>query len=183
MIFLGVTSGEKKDILARVDIDRCQSAEILSGRLSSPIGGCSFTVCFCFVGLVGAFGAGFGFKCGEAAPFAADLAVGGFSGPGARPVIGRDVNAFAGLGPMFGFFHRAIVAAQSGHRLPGLHPMAYLLPWRHLAPMQIPDNFSNGAVAAGDAVRGNEMEEPLFGDPRWVDERLQALHKEPEGEG
>ena len=49
--------------------------------------------------------------------------------------------------------------------------------------MQIPDNFSNGAVAAGDAVRGNEMEEPLSGDPRWVDERLQALHKEPEGEG
>ena len=45
MIFLGVTSGEKKDILARVDIDRRQSAEILSGRLSSPIGGCSFTVC------------------------------------------------------------------------------------------------------------------------------------------
>jgi len=48
--------------------------------------------------------------------------------------------------------------------------------------MQIPDNFSNGAVAAGDAVRRNETEEPLFGDPRWVDERLQALHKEPEGE-
>ena len=48
--------------------------------------------------------------------------------------------------------------------------------------MQIPDNFSNGAVAAGDAVRGNEMEEPLFGDPRWVDERLQALHNEPERE-
>ena len=48
--------------------------------------------------------------------------------------------------------------------------------------MQIPDNFSNGAVAAGDAVRRIETEEPLFGDPRWVDERLQALHEEPEGE-
>ena len=48
--------------------------------------------------------------------------------------------------------------------------------------MQIPDNFSNGAVAAGDAVRGNETEEPLFGDPCWIDERLQALHGEPERE-
>jgi hypothetical protein len=61
-------------------------------------------------------------------------------------------------------------------------------PWRVfsrgviLPPTQIPDNFSNDAVAAGDADRGNEMEEPLFGDSRWVDERLQALHKEPEGE-
>ena len=141
MIFLGVTSGEKKDILARVDIDRRQSAEILSGRLSSPIGGCSFTVCFCFVGLVGAFGAGFGFKRGEVAPFAADFALGGFSGPSARPVIGRDVNPLAGLGPMFGFFHRAIVAARGGCRLPGLHPMARLLPWRHLAPDANPRQF------------------------------------------
>lgn len=48
--------------------------------------------------------------------------------------------------------------------------------------MQIPDNFGNGAVAAGDAVRGNETEEPLFGDPRWIDERLQALHGESERE-
>ena len=48
--------------------------------------------------------------------------------------------------------------------------------------MQIPDNFSDGAVAAADVIRGNEMEEPLFGDPRWVDERLQALQKESEGE-
>ena len=61
-------------------------------------------------------------------------------------------------------------------------------PWRVfsrgviLPPTQIPDNFSNDAVAAGDADRGNETEEPLFGDSRWVDERLQALHKEPEGE-
>lgn len=48
--------------------------------------------------------------------------------------------------------------------------------------MQIPDNFGNGAVAAGDAVRGNETEEPLFGDPRWIDERLQALRGESERE-
>jgi len=48
--------------------------------------------------------------------------------------------------------------------------------------MQIPDNFSNGAVAARDAVLGNETEESLSGDPSWVDERLQARHGEPEGE-
>ena len=48
--------------------------------------------------------------------------------------------------------------------------------------MQIPDNFSNGALAARDAVLGNETEESLSGDPSWVDERLQARHEEPEGE-
>jgi len=31
-----------------------------------------------------------------------------------------------------------------------------------LPPMQIPDNFSNGAVAARDADRGNETEEWLL---------------------
>lgn len=41
-------------------------------------------------------------------------------------------------------------------------------PWRTfsrgaiLPSMQIPDNFSNGAVAARDAVRGSETEESLF---------------------
>jgi hypothetical protein len=41
-------------------------------------------------------------------------------------------------------------------------------PWRVfsrgviLPPMQIPENFSNGAVAAGDADRGNKTEESLF---------------------
>jgi len=61
-------------------------------------------------------------------------------------------------------------------------------PWRTfsrgfiLPSMQIPDNFGNGVGAASDAVRGNETEEPLFGDPCWIDERLQALHGEPERE-
>ena len=60
--------------------------------------------------------------------------------------------------------------------------MAHLLPWRHLALDANPANFSNGAVAARDAVLGNETEESLSGDPSWVDERLQARHEEPEGE-
>ena len=34
-----------------------------------------------------------------------------------------------------------------------------------LPSMQIPDNFSNGALAARDAVLGNETEESLSGDP------------------
>ena len=61
-------------------------------------------------------------------------------------------------------------------------------PWRDpargviLLLMQIPENFGNGVGAAGDAVHGNETEEPLFGDPCWIDERLQALHGEPERE-
>ena len=44
-------------------------------------------------------------------------------------------------------------------------------PWRTfsrasiLPSMQIPDNFSNGALAARDAVLGNETEESLSGDP------------------
>jgi hypothetical protein len=60
--------------------------------------------------------------------------------------------------------------------------MAGRVPRRHPAADANPDNFGNGVGAAGDAVRGSEMEEPLFGDPRWIDERLQALHGEQDRE-
>ena len=119
---------------------------------------------------------------GEIAAFAADFAVGGFSGPSACAVIGRDVNTFVGLGPVFWFFHQLMVA----HAM--LAGCRVFTPWRDpargviLPLMQIPENFGNGVGAAGDAVRGNETEEPLFGDPCWIDERLQALHGEPERE-
>lgn len=131
---------------------------------------------------MGAFGAGFGFECGEVAAFAADFAVGGFAGPSACAVFGRDVNTFVGLGPVFWFFHRLMVA----HAV--LAGCRVFTPWRAgsrgviLPLMQIPDNFGNGVGAAGDAVRGSETEEPLFGDPRWIDERLQALHGEQDRE-
>lgn len=137
---------------------------------------------FCGAGLVDAFRYGVLLGGGEITAFAADFAVGGFSGPSACAVIGRDVNTFVGLGPVLWFFHRLIVASDP------LAGCRVFTPWRAgfrdgiLMPMQVPDNFGNGAGAVGDAVRGSETEEPLFGDPRWVDERLQALHPEPEGE-
>lgn len=168
--------------MARFDIDRCQSAEMLSCRLSPAIVGQDFAVCFRFGGLVNAFRFGVLLGGGEIAAFAADFAVGGFAGPSACAVFGRDVNTFVGLGPVFWFFHQLMVA----HAM--LAGCRVFTPWRAgslsvIFPlMQIPDNFGNSAVAAGDAVRGNETEEPLFGDPRWVDERLQALRGESERE-
>ena len=104
----------------------------MTRRLSSPVSGGHFTVCFCFVGSVGALR-----PCRHT-----------------RPDTGCLV-----LTPWRTFSRGAI-----------------------LPSLQIPDNFSNGAVAARDAVLGNETEESLSGDPSWVDERLQARHEEPEGE-
>jgi len=100
----------------------------------------------------------------------------------ARAFFGRDTDAFAGLGPALWFFHRLIVAHDPvlGRRV--------FTPWQAgsagaiLLVMQIPKNVGKGAGAARDAVRGGETEEALFGDSRWVDDRLQALHAEPERE-
>jgi len=41
--------------------------------------------------------------------------------------------------------------------------------------MNFPNDQHEGAGAADGAARGNEMEEALFGDERWIEERLRAL--------
>jgi hypothetical protein len=41
--------------------------------------------------------------------------------------------------------------------------------------MKFPDDQSHGAEATEHAVRGNNEPAPLFGDERWIEERLQAL--------
>ena len=41
--------------------------------------------------------------------------------------------------------------------------------------MKFPDDQTHGAEANDGAVRGNIEPEPLFGDERWIEERLQAL--------
>jgi hypothetical protein len=41
--------------------------------------------------------------------------------------------------------------------------------------MKFPDDQTPGAEANDGAVRGKTETEPLFGDERWIDERLQAL--------
>ena len=41
--------------------------------------------------------------------------------------------------------------------------------------MQSPDFSSEGAGAMNDAAGGPGTDEPLFGDARWIEERLEAL--------
>lgn len=129
-----------------------------------------------------AFALGVGFERGEVAAFTADFALGGFSGPGAGAILGREVNTLLGWGPVRRFFHRVIVVhdAIGGCRV--------FTPWRADCPsgilslMQMNENLSSGPGAGTEVIRRNEPEEPLFGDPRWIDERMQALHAESEEE-
>lgn len=49
--------------------------------------------------------------------------------------------------------------------------------------MKFPGNrTNNGAGAADGAARGNKPKQPLFGDRRWVQERLRALRALTAGE-
>ena len=41
--------------------------------------------------------------------------------------------------------------------------------------MKLPDDQTHGADGNDGAVRRHTELEPLFGDERWIDERLQAL--------
>ncbi len=41
--------------------------------------------------------------------------------------------------------------------------------------MKFPDDQTPGAEANDGSVRGKTETEPLFGDERWINERLQAL--------
>jgi hypothetical protein len=49
--------------------------------------------------------------------------------------------------------------------------------WRadHVVVMQSPEFSSEGAGAMNDAAGGHGTDEPLFGDARWIEERLEAL--------
>lgn len=56
--------------------------------------------------------------------------------------------------------------------------MAGMLPRMHCTvPMKFPDTPEtlNGAGAVNNAARGKKVKKPLFGDRRWVQERLRAL--------
>ena len=41
--------------------------------------------------------------------------------------------------------------------------------------MKFPNEQTHGADATEQAVRGNNEADPLFGDERWIEERLQVL--------
>jgi hypothetical protein len=41
--------------------------------------------------------------------------------------------------------------------------------------MKFPDDQTHGADGKDGAVRGKTETEPLFGDERWIEERLQVL--------
>lgn len=45
----------------------------------------------------------------------------------------------------------------------------------HAVAMQSPDFSNEGAGAMNDLAGGNGTDEPLFGDARWIEERLEAL--------
>jgi hypothetical protein len=61
-------------------------------------------------------------------------------------------------------------------RKSGFHPMARKIrETDHAVVMQSPDFSSEGAGAMNDGAGGNGMDEPLFGDARWIEERLEAL--------
>jgi len=42
-------------------------------------------------------------------------------------------------------------------------------------PMKLPDDQTHGAEANEGLARANPEPEPLFGDERWIEERLRAL--------
>jgi hypothetical protein len=44
-----------------------------------------------------------------------------------------------------------------------------------VAVRKLPDDQAHGADGNDGAVRRKPEEEPLFGDKRWIEERLQAL--------
>lgn len=64
---------------------------------------------------------------------------------------------------------------------PGLHPMAAEeRQTDHVAVMQSPDFMNDGAGPMNDGPGGNGTDEPLFGDARWIAERLEALQTREE---
>lgn len=70
---------------------------------------------------------------------------------------------------------------RGGRGQTGLHPMAGGAADRQgVLAMKLPDDQTYGADANECAVRGNSETEPLFGDERWVDERLRALQACPD---
>jgi hypothetical protein len=59
--------------------------------------------------------------------------------------------------------------------------MGVFAPWRDrphahiLPPMKFPDHQPEVAAFNGRTSRPRPSREPLFGDPRWIEERLRAL--------
>ena len=153
----------------------CAGAKIISDIRVNPRLSVAGLVCLCLAGLVGVFGFGVAFDGGHVATFAADFAVGGFAGPGAGAIFAGNVRAHAGLGPVFGFFHEVRMAcvragSMGVFALWRARPGADILP-----PMKFPEQQRDVAVANGRAPRPQLSREPLFGDPRWIEERLRAL--------
>jgi hypothetical protein len=48
-------------------------------------------------------------------------------------------------------------------------------PTNDVVVMQSPDFMNDGAGPMNDGAGGNGTDEPLFGDARWIEERLEAL--------
>ena len=121
-------------------------------------------------------GVGGAFESGGVAAFGADFAIDGFAGPGAGAVFAGDLRAGGRLGPMLRFFHRITLGRRAVLERRGLHPMETRKRGGQLAvAMKLPNDQHEGAGAKNGAARGNEMEEALFGDERWIEERLRAL--------
>lgn len=132
--------------------------------------------CFCLGGLVGALGFGRALHSGLMTTLGTDFAVDGLAGRGAGTVIARDMDAVGGLGPMCGLFHIFNLARYAARESGGLHPIAAGGSGRQLVvAMKLPNDQQEGAGNASSVVRGNETEEPLFGEERWIKERLRAL--------
>jgi len=51
----------------------------------------------------------------------------------------------------------------------------YLPARREFFVMQFPNMINEGAGPANDRVGSSVNDEPLFGDVRWIEERLEAL--------
>ena len=127
---------------------------------------------------------GFGglFEGGEVAAFVADFVAGGFAGPGAGAVFAVFVEPDGRLGPMFRFFHGVNVARGAAREYEGFHPMAVGCEREQgLVPMKFPNDHYDGAGSSEEAVHENETKEPLFGDERWIEERLQVLRTQAGG--
>ena len=127
-------------------------------------------------GFVGAVGFGGALEGGFMTALGTDFAVGGLAGPSAGAVFAGDMSAAGRLGPMCGLFHVCNFAHRAVRESGGLHPMATGGSGRQLVvAMKLPNDQQEGAGAANSVVRGNETEEPLFGEDRWIKERLRAL--------
>ena len=132
--------------------------------------------CLGRIGLVSARGFSSVFESGEVAAFVTDFSAGSFAGPSAGAVRGRLMDADSRLVPFLGFFHTVSIVLSADGANGAIYPMARPSTDRHVAvAMKLPDDQHDGGDAAESVMCGNCDLEPLFGDERWIQERLRVL--------